>query len=151
MLCLIHWFLLPGVVNCTVSEQKCKNALYVWYKICLWNYSFMFLAATLLTLILETQPYNSQRLPHWGFYICFTTSIYRLVELWSHCLENHNPMVYRTFRFYYIMNTRVFMINCCFKLTILLRVNNKFSSDFTFLICPIHKSPCLFRDLFLIG
>ena len=34
----------------------------------------MSLAATILTFILEAQPYNSQRLSYWDYYISYTPS-----------------------------------------------------------------------------
>ena len=76
MLCLIHSdSVFPFVVNCTMSEQEIKIALYVEYKIWQWNFSFMPLAATLLIFILEAQPYNSHRLSYWEFYISYTPTI----------------------------------------------------------------------------
>ena len=76
MLCLIHSdSVYPFVVHCTMSERKFKIALYVKYKTWQCNFSFMSLAATTLTFILEAQPYNSQRLSYWEYYISYTPSI----------------------------------------------------------------------------
>ena len=55
--------------------QKFKIALYVKHKTWQCNFSFMSLAATILTFILEAQPYNSQRLSYWDYYISYTPSI----------------------------------------------------------------------------
>ena len=76
MLCLIHSdSVYPFVVHCTMSEQKFKIAFYIRYKTWQCNFSFMSLAATILTFILEAQPYNSQRLSYLDYYISYTPSI----------------------------------------------------------------------------
>ena len=76
MLCLIHSdSVYPSVVHSTMSELKFKIALYVKYKTWQCNFSFMSLAATILTFIHKAQPYNSHRLSYWDYYISYTPSI----------------------------------------------------------------------------
>ena len=116
MLCLIHSdSVYPFVVHCKMSERKFKIALYVKYKTWQCNFSFMSLAATILTFILEAQPYNSQRLSYWDYYISYKPSISLGRALKFMAMRIIIPWFATHFVFFFIMNSLVFVTFLLFR------------------------------------
>ena len=96
-------------------EQKIKIALYVKYKTWQCNFSFMSLAATILTCILEAQPHNSQRLSYWDYYISYTASISLGRALKFITMGIIIPWFATHSVFLYIMNSLVFVTFLLFR------------------------------------
>ena len=114
MLCLIHSdSIYPFVVHCKMSEWKFKIALYVKYNT--WQCNFSSLAATILTLILEAQPYNSQRLSYWDYYISYTPSISLGRALKFMAMRIIIPWFATHSVFFFIMNSLVFVTFLLFR------------------------------------
>ena len=125
---------------CTMSERKFKIALYVEYKTWQCNFSFNSLAATILTFILEAQPYNSQKLSYCDYYISYSPSISLGRALKFIAMRIIIPWfaAHSVFFFIIIMNSLVFVTFCCFEMTKLSKIKGMVFSDFTFRNCHTH-------------